>query len=81
MNEFITGAVTQPCRYKGALQPTNSGVCIAEQIGLSPVLKESIESAACRAEGGLKQHYKELPVHIQMQTLQHTSLEHLTDRQ
>ena len=27
--------ITQPCRYKGALQSTNSGVCIAEQIGIT----------------------------------------------
>ena len=34
-----TGAVTQPYRYKGALQSTNSGVCIAKQIGLESSFK------------------------------------------
>src|SRR6218665_725378 len=37
--QFITGAVTQPCRYKGALQSTNSGICFAEQVGLKSSFK------------------------------------------
>src|SRR6218665_1126795 len=53
--QFITGAVTQPCRYKGSLQSTNSGICFAQQVGL-PVLKESIELAARRSAESLFQH-------------------------
>jgi len=30
----MTISVTQSCHYKGAFQSTNSGVCIAEQVGL-----------------------------------------------
>src|SRR6218665_8892 len=53
--QFITGAVTQPCRYKGALQSTNSGICFAEQVGLKSSFKR-IELAARRAAGSLFQH-------------------------
>jgi len=35
----MTAAVTQPCRYKGALQSTNSGICVAEQVGLKSSFK------------------------------------------
>ena len=31
MIQFVTGTVTQPCRYKGALQSTNSGVCVGKK--------------------------------------------------
>src|SRR6218665_1589248 len=57
-NPNPTGAITQPCCYT-VLQPNSqltAEYALLNKWCLSPVLKESIESAAHRAEGSLLQH-------------------------